>query len=115
MTLKEFTDTATHEERALLAKKLNTWLGIYTYEVRKYALSQIDKILSDPTALYLLDELYTRTEKEEKEATDNFYWFLGYSQEYRKHCDVLTHSKSYRDVLYDKFLKDRHEEGTAEE
>lgn len=115
MTLAEYTKTASHEDVELLAKKLNTWLEAYTYEVRKYALSQIDEILSDPTALYLLDELYTRTEKEKKEATDNFYWFLNYGHEYHNDWNVLTHSGSYRDVLYDKFLKDRHEEETTEE
>lgn len=107
MTLAEYTKKATTEEIQLFATQLNTWLDMYTEAVRKYALSQIDQILSDPMTLYLLDELHKRTEKEKKEAEDDIYWFLYYGHEYRPGNHVLTHSNSYRDVLYDKYLKDR--------
>ena len=107
MTLAEYTKKATHEEMQLLAAQFNTWLDVYVDEVRKFALEQIDDILSDPTSLYLLAELHERTEKEKKEGQDDFYWFLQYGHEYRPRNHVLTHSSSYRDVLYDKYLKDR--------
>lgn len=113
MTIKEYREQTPLKEQRELATKLQAWLSPYTNEVYKRVMDRMDEILSNDFTLNLINELYEREQKEIKDEIDNILFSLGYMEDierYGLHNDCLTHSKSYRDVLYDMYIREKKEE-----
>jgi hypothetical protein len=69
----------------------------------------IEDIINNDFARRLLDELYTRTLKEREEEIRHIEYALGYADGEIEgfHNHPLEHSKSYRDILYDMYIRNR--------
>lgn len=96
------------EERKKITMLFANWLKDYTHEVIINVLEKRDEIINNDFAMNLLIEL---KELEEKENID-FNHYIGnllseydIFKEYNPHNHPLTRSNSYRDVLYDMFIK----------
>lgn len=94
----------------LTAKEMQNWLGIYTNEVIMKVMARFEEIQNDEFAVRMIKELYKRTIVEQE---DEFYTFEklmskdgyeSYSQ-FNIHNHSLEHSDSYRDVLYDMYIR----------
>lgn len=96
----------TEEEKQQFAEELNTWLGYYTDEVIEKVMSKIDLIIADKQSRTMIRELHTRTAQEEESMVGSFRWALGGTSPRLWRHSALTHAKSYRDVLYDLWIKD---------
>lgn len=112
MTMKEWMKNATYEEQKDFANKLHSWLGTYTQEVIEHVMNQIDDIINNEHVMKMITELHERMQKEEREEKEHFFYNLknieeGDNDYFTVHAHVLTHSNSYRDVLYDMFIRDR--------
>lgn len=90
--------------------ELENWLCKYTTEVIKKVYENIDEIYDNTTARKLIHELYEREEKEHKQRQSSmFYVLIGVSpqesglDQIQNH--ILTHSDSYRNILYDMFIR----------
>lgn len=96
----------TNEEKNQFAEELNTWLGAYTEDVIKRVMTKLDEIIADKSTRKMISELHQRTHQEEASMIDSFRWALGgtVTTSWRDSC--LTHAKSYRDVLYDLWIKE---------
>lgn len=113
MTIKEYREQTPLKEQREFAKKLQAWLSPYTNEVYKRVMCKMDEIIDNDFTLNLINELYEREQKEIEDETDNILYSLGYMDDiktYGLHNDCLTHSKSYRDVLYDMYIREKKEE-----
>lgn len=93
---------------------LANWLIFYTNDIVTRVMGRLDDILNSEAAMQMLRELKEREDAERKEFTSSLR-LLGNSEEYRKtfiehglniHNHGLTHSSSYRDVLYDWYIDD---------
>lgn len=107
MTVKEYRENTKLAEQEIFARKLQTWLAPYTDEVYAKVMKQMDDILDSDFAINLINELYEREQKEKEEEVRTILFSLGHEkdvEEYGLHNGCLTHSKSYRDVLYDMFI-----------
>lgn len=91
-----------------IAQLFATWLKPYTHEVINNVLRIKDTILQNDFAMKLLEELHNRTIKEADEFEHNIFSLLSdfdtFSQ-YNPHNHALTHAGSYRDILYDMYIK----------
>ena len=91
------------------AELFGVWLKPYTHEVIRYVMGRAEEIINNPDSLTLLLELKTREAKEEKDFFDNIAWYIrdyeGHKK-YNPHSNCITHSGSYRDVLYDRYIRD---------
>lgn len=98
----------TRDEKQQVADYFSTWLGRYTHEVIKRVIPKRDEIIENPAAMMLLKELHEREQVEKKRFNDNIRWMLDDSEfiQYDPHNHCLEHSNSYRDVLYDMYIKD---------
>lgn len=105
MTVEEYREKTSLKEQREFATKLQLWLGQYTSEAMRRALNQMDDILSNPFALQLIDELYERTMAERKEEIRDIMYDLGGAYAYDIHNHCTTHSNSYRDILYDMYIR----------
>ncbi len=92
---------------------LANFCRIYTNEICNRVIRQSERISKDSFILNALHELRVREEKERKEFIDNFSWRLKKTvsklpddMSYDLHNHPITHSRSYRDVLYDLLVKD---------
>ena len=115
MTLKEWMGKATYDEQKDLAEKLQAWLGMYTQEVIEHVMGQMDDIINNEMSMMMISELQQREQKEQKREIDQFYFSLkdieeGNDKIWDIHSQVITHSNSYRDVLYDMYIRDRKRE-----
>lgn len=99
--MKEFT----YEEQKEIAKKFKCWLGIYTDEVISKVLERFNEIVENEFAMKLIDELYFRTLAEKEDEIDSFETLLFTDIKVTVHNHCITHAKSYRDVLYDMYIK----------
>lgn len=103
--LKEMNLEELNEVTVLFA----TWLEKYTHEVIVKVMERREEIVNNEFTMNLLRELYKREEEEKKEFKHSIGSLLRcYDdfKEYDPHNHVLEHSKSYRDVLYDMYIKD---------
>lgn len=97
------------ETKEEFATKLQVWLGQYTNEVYRKVMGRMEEIINNEFALMLIDELYERTQKEIEDEVRNIQFSLGWEDDiskYSLHNHCLTHSSSYRTVLYDMFIDD---------
>lgn len=84
------------------------WLKPYTHEVIKKILERQDEIINNEFAMNLLKELADRTIKENNEFKSDIA-FMMQDFENLSECDPhnhpITHAGSYRDILYDMYIK----------
>ena len=84
------------------------WLDDYTDEVIKRVVQKVDEIINNDMAMMLLKELKERDEKERREFTNSIQNLLEDYEvfsEYSAKLNALTHAGSYRDVLYDMYIR----------
>ncbi len=108
MTVKEYRENTSLKEQEEFARKLQTWLAPYTDEVYVRVIKQMDDILNNEFALNLINELHEREQKEKEEEVRTILFSLGHDADIEKygiHNHCLSHSNSYRDVLYDMFIR----------
>lgn len=109
-TIKEYREATPLKEQKEFAQKLQVWLGEYTQEVFNHVMkNRIEEIINNEFALKLIDELYERTLKERADEIRHIEYALGHEGEDLDgfHNHPLEHSKAYRDVLYDMFIRNR--------
>lgn len=109
MTVKEYRESTPFNEQKAFAEKLQVWLTMYTDEVYKKVMGKMEEIINDEVAIKLIDELYQRSMKEKEDERRTIMYSLGQDDDIAKfgiHNHCLTHSDSYRDVLYDMYIKD---------
>lgn len=105
--MKKFDEMTIKEQQEITVLFAN-WLNKYTHEVILRVIKKRDEIISNDFAMNLLIELKEREEKEEKEFAHSIGNLLGEFntfKDYDTHSNPLTHASSYRDVLYDMFIK----------
>lgn len=93
------------------ADLLYVWLHQYTEEVVARVYPKFGEIYENEFAMHLLKELKIRTEKEQKDEKTTFLYMVRDAVEKKEesdcsiHCHPLEHSGSYRDVLYDMYIR----------
>ena len=98
----------TIKEKDEVIELFSNWLEPYSMDAINYVLKRKDDVISNDFAMNLLIELKEREEKEKNEFKNDIgYLFDSYDEfkEYDPHIHLLTHGKSYRDVLFDMFIK----------
>lgn len=97
-----------YEQRDEIAELFESWLGMYTEEVIAQVAKRTDEIINDDFSMNLIRELKVRQDKEKEERIRDFAYILGRADgtTFGVHNHSLTHSKSYRDVLYDMYIMD---------
>ena len=109
MTIKEYRENTPSKQQKEFARKLQCWLGKYTNDVYRNVMSRMEEIINNEMAMKLIDELYTRTQKEIEDEIGTIQYSLGYNNDIEKyglHNHCLTHSESYRNILYDMFIRE---------
>ena len=96
-------------ERKFIGKLIGNWLKDYTQEVILRVLEKREEIINNEFTMNLLRELYEREQKENEEFNNNITSLLENFEEFKEydydlHKHLLTHSKSYRDILYDMYI-----------
>ena len=84
------------------------WLKPYTHEVIVKVLEMRNVILNNEFAMNLLKELATREAEESKRFADKLGFILFDYDSYKEHDphnNPLTHAGSYRDILYDMYIR----------
>lgn len=105
--MKSF-DEMEYTEKKEIAALFAAWLKPYTQKVIVAVLEKRDEIISNDFVMELLKELYARQVKENYEFTNSIHNLLDDLElfaEYDPHNHPLTHSGSYRDILYDMYIK----------
>ena len=107
MTINEYRESTPLKEQKEFAKKLQTWLHPYTHEVYVRVMTQMEDIINNSFAMELISQLYEREQKEMADEIMQITFSLGHLDdlEYDIHNHCLTHSHSYRDVLYDMYIR----------
>ncbi len=91
------------------AKRLSVWLSAYTNEVIEKVMKNIGTIRSDDTTSQLLENLYQAT-MVNTQNTERYFGLMLDSidddrYEYITIQDRTSRINSYRDVLYDLYIK----------
>lgn len=95
-------------ERKEIAELFSNWLKPYTREVIVKVMSRTEEIINNDFTMSLLRELKSREDREVKYFTDAIEFLISDfdgCKEYDPHNNALTHASSYRDVLYDMYIK----------
>ena len=111
--LNEFKDYSNYEELEHLANLLENWLSMYTESVIAKVMPRVNEILASEMAVNFLEELYEREQKEKQDRRYSMKYILerlaqgmetdSHIENFHNHC--ITHSKSYRDILYDMYIR----------
>ena len=105
--MRKFEELTIGEKKEITLLFAN-WLHSYTHEVVVRVLEKREDILNNEFAMNLLKELKERDEKELNDFNNSigslFMDFDDYKG-YDVHSHPITHAKSYRDVLYDMYIK----------
>ena len=97
-----------YNERNEIVELFSNWLKDYTHEVIVRVMEKRDEIISNEFSIYLLKELKEREDKEKTDFMRSIGELLSDFDSFNKydpHNYVLTHSQSYRDVLYDMYIR----------
>lgn len=97
-----------YDEREEVVELFANWLDMYTEEVIKKVLAKADEIINNEMAMMLLKELKERDEKECRDFSRSIKHLLDDYEVFAEHkvrATCLTHAGSYRDVLYDMYIK----------
>lgn len=98
-----------YEEKKEIVDLFANWLKNYTGEIVVKVMARQDEIIKNDFAIQLLRELKTREEDEAKNFQHNIRnLFDDYEihKKYNPHNDCLSHAGSYRNVLYDMYIKE---------
>lgn len=98
----------TFEEKKEIDALFANWLKRYSHEAILRALSHREDIINNEFAMNLLKELKKRDEEELKDFERSIASLLGSFEDYKEynpHNHPLTHADSYRDILYDMFIR----------
>lgn len=114
MTKEELCERISTNKNDDFLLDLSNFCRLYVNEVCNKVISKIDIIINSPFILYALHELRAREEVERKKFISDFGWRLKFALSrdaeddvsYDLHNHAISHSKSYRDVLYDLLVKD---------
>lgn len=105
--MKKF-DKLSYDEKAEVVSWFSNWLKNYTHEVIVKVLERRDEILANDFAMNLMKELFERETKENKDFSYSIDSLLNHFEnfkEYNPHNHPITHSDSYRNVLYDMYIR----------
>lgn len=105
--MKKYEEMSFNEQREV-AELFANWLGRYTHEVIIKVMEKREEILNNDFTMNLLRELKDRTEKEQSKMAESMHFLLDdfdNFKEYDPHNNALTHADSYRNVLYDMYIK----------
>lgn len=106
--MKKFEEMGWQEQKEVAGLFAN-WLSAYTHEVIVKVLAKRDEILNNEFAMGLLQQLKERSDKERDEFALSIQFMMddfGSFSKYDPHNHGLTHAISYRDVLYDLYIRD---------
>lgn len=106
--MKEFMHLS-FDEQTETADLIANWLRPYTHEVIVKVLERRDEIISNEFTMNLLRELKKRQEDEHRNFNRSIFSLMDDFDTFSKydpHNDALSHAGSYRDVLYDMYIKD---------
>lgn len=92
-----------HIEREEIAEMLLSWLEDYTDDVINRVIPQIDEIINNETAMFMLKELHLRKKEEKDNHIRDLESHLGVGNFTR--WTELTHSRSYGQVLADMYIR----------
>lgn len=98
----------TFEEKEEITLLFSNWLRKYSDTVIIKVLALRDEIIENKYAMKLLKELSEREADEYKDFSHSIGGILRDYETFSKydpHNHPLTHASSYRDVLYDMFIK----------
>ena len=98
----------TWEEKQEVAALFANWLQRYTHECILRAMERREEIINNEFAMMLLKELKVREEAEQKDFGHSIGSLLNDFEtfkEYDPHIHCTTHAGSYRDILYDMFIR----------
>ena len=112
MNMKKW-DDMDYQEKKETAELFAAWLCQYTQEVINSVVLRKDEILANDTTMMMLTELKKRQELEKKNFADsikNLFDDYDAFNGYDPHNNVLEHSSSYRDVLYDMYIRGRRDD-----
>ena len=98
------------EKEKLSAEEVANWLGYYTHEVIARVMAKFEEIENNECAVHLIKELYRRTLKQKEDELKDFKYLMNKECrkkfiEYDIHNHPIEHAYSYRDVLYDMFIR----------
>gem|GEM_PF-4467564 len=106
-----------YDQRKELAELLEAWLSMYVDEVYVKVMNQLPQIVENEMAMNFLRELKKRQDEEKEDRIRTIgcgFWTLEEDKKIeddaRLHTDCLSHSKSYRDVLYDMYIREKKEQ-----
>ena len=104
--MKKFNELS-YEERKEITSLFTNWLKMYTHEAIVKVLERKDEIINNEFTMKLLIELRDRQCTEAKDFEMNIEMMLRSDElnDYNPHCHPITHSQSYRDVLYDMYIR----------
>ena len=101
-------DDLTFDERIEIETLFATWLSKYTHEVIVKVMKRSEEIINNEFTMNLLKELHTRTQEENRD----FAYSIGHLltdyngfKEFNPHNHPVTHASSYRDILYDMYIR----------
>lgn len=105
--MKRFEDFD-YDEQKEIKELFANWLNTYTKEVIIRVIEKAEEIINNEFAMNLLRELAKR----EKEEYEDFYRSISFlldsfdnAKTINPHNHPLTHAGSYRDILYDMFIR----------
>lgn len=96
------------EQKKEILPLISAWLQPYTHDVILRVAKRIDEITNNEFAMMLIKELAEREEQEKERFTSHLeFLFDDYETfaEHDPHNNPLTHANSYRNVLYDMYIK----------
>lgn len=109
-TVKKWEDLS-FDEKEEISKLFTNWLGEYTDKVVLKVMRKKEEILNNSTVIVMLKELY-KLEKSDMESIEfNIYKMLNGGEKDFEHAKaygirpIHSSSRSYRDVLYDLYIK----------
>lgn len=100
-----------YSERQEMAKLFENWLSIYTEEVIEKVMRRYEEIVENEFVMNILKELYERDNKEKEDRIDSFEFMIRDAEESKfgntwgVHNNCITHAHSYRDILYDMYIR----------
>ena len=97
------------ESKDHITRLFSVWLRQYTHSVIFKVMALREDIITNPFAMKLLEELAEREEKEYNDFSHSIGCMLRDFEtfgNYDPHNHPTTHAGSYRDILYDMYIKD---------
>lgn len=105
--MKKFEELKFDEQKEI-TELFGNWLKDYSGEVVVRVMERAEEIMNNEAAMNLMKELYKREQEEQKDfnrSIETLFRYYENHKEYNPHNNPLTHANSYRDVLYDMFIR----------